>query len=330
MSGDGPPGGADQGEGEAVSGEAVGIGAAGALDQSVAAEPGEVVGGLAHGVGDAAQSGHPGTKALVRDAGDDEVPYGEATGQGLHPGVREAHGRDPPPRRVCGGVRDPLDDWIREDAAALAGNYSIHQPGVACTRFGRQFVQVLQAALAAQVTGVVDDGLYSERAVFLQVDLDPRVLEAQVDGDLVAAVEQPGGEDAGRLAGDPGAEDDLHVLGAAQADVAGQQFLEHGPDPAGSSKTRVRETSICRMASCHQQPWSRSASVSGSGIRFIHLSKNTRIVPAWTMSHSSCSRAGSEVAANPLASGVTAMPSASAARRAISWPLHQTLTGYGA
>ena len=38
----------------------------------------------------------------------------------------------------------------------------------------------------------------------------------------------------------------------------------------------------------------------------------------------------SEVAANPFASGVTAMPSASAARRAISWPLSQTLTGYGA
>jgi hypothetical protein len=56
------------------------------------------------------------------------------------------------PRRVDGGVRDPLDDWIREDAAALAGDYSIHQPGVACTRFGGQFVQVLQAPLAAQVT----------------------------------------------------------------------------------------------------------------------------------------------------------------------------------
>ena len=42
----------------------------------------------------------------------------------------------PPPRRVGGGVRDPLDDWIREDAAALAGDHSVHQPGVACTRFG--------------------------------------------------------------------------------------------------------------------------------------------------------------------------------------------------
>ena len=86
----------------------------------------------------------------------------------------------------------------------------------------------------------------------------------------------------------------------------------------GSSKTRVRATSTCRIDSCHQQSWSRSAPVSGSGMRLIQVSKNTRTVPACTMSHSSCSRAGSEVAANPLASGVTAMPSASAARRAIS------------
>ena len=42
------------------------------------------------------------------------------------PGVREAHCRDPPPRRIPGGVRNPLDDWIGEDAAALADNYSIH------------------------------------------------------------------------------------------------------------------------------------------------------------------------------------------------------------
>lgn len=114
----------------------------------------------------------PGVVAIVGDAGDGVVPDGQATGQGLHPGVCEAHGRDPPPRRVCGGVRDPLDE----------------------------FVQVLQAPLAAQVTRPVDDGLDAKGAVFLQVDLDPRVLEAQVDGDLVTAVEQPGREDAGRLA----------------------------------------------------------------------------------------------------------------------------------
>ena len=76
-------------------------------------------------------------------------------------------------------MRDPLDDWIREDAAALAGNYSIHQPGVACTRFGRQLVQVLQAALAAQVTRRVDDGLDAKGAVFLVVILSFRVRQSR-------------------------------------------------------------------------------------------------------------------------------------------------------
>ena len=98
----------------------------------------------------------------------------------------------------------------------------------------------------------------------------------------------------------------------------------------GSSKTRVRETSICRLDRSHQQPCCRSAPVSGSGSRLIQYSKNARSVSAWTMSHSSCSRTGSEVAANPLASGVTVMPSASAARRAISWPLTHAFAGYGA
>jgi hypothetical protein len=91
-------------------------------------------------------------------------------------------------------VRDPLDDWIREDAVALAGNDSIHQPGVACTRFGRQLVQVLQAPLAAQVTRIVDRGLDPQRAVFLQVilsfrarqsrDLRRPVMDSVTDGTL--------------------------------------------------------------------------------------------------------------------------------------------------
>jgi hypothetical protein len=100
----------------------------------------------------AEHAGHPGAEALVRDAGDGHLPYRQATGQGLHPGVPEPHGRDPSSRRIRTWARDPLEDWIREDTAALAGNYSIHQPGGACTRFGGEFVQVLQAAFAAQVT----------------------------------------------------------------------------------------------------------------------------------------------------------------------------------
>ena len=57
------------------------------------------------------------------------------------------------PVRVHGGVRDPLKDWIRKDAA-LAGTFSVQQPGVDRTRPGLQFVQVVQAALEPQVGGV--------------------------------------------------------------------------------------------------------------------------------------------------------------------------------
>jgi hypothetical protein len=145
------------------------------------------------------------------------------------------------PRRVCGGARDPLDDWIREDAAALVGNYSIHQPGVARTRFGGQLVQVLQAPLAAQVTRVVNHGLDSEGAILLKVDLDPRVLEGQVDGDVAAAVQQPGGEEAelGEAAGD---RDDLlgEVAGLAlgSANSRGPEYQARGQAVA----------ELCRMA----------------------------------------------------------------------------------
>jgi hypothetical protein len=98
----------------------------------------------------------------------------------------------------------------------------------------------------------------------------------------------------------------------------------------GSSKTRVRDTSICRIDRSRQQPWSRSAVVSGTGIRAVHRSKKLRSAPACTMSHSSCSRAGSDADANPFASGITSRPAARAIRRAISRPFSHTFTGYGA
>jgi hypothetical protein len=81
------------------------------------------------------------------------------------------------------------------------------------------------------VTRRVDDRLHPKGAVFLQVDLDPRMPEAQVDGDLVAAVQQPGGELPAGAAGHLGAEDDLDVLGPAQVHVPGQQLLKDGPHP---------------------------------------------------------------------------------------------------
>src|SRR5207302_9828695 len=55
----------DQGEGQAVGGEPAGTGAGDPLGQPVAAQPGQVIAGLARAVGDAAQSGVPARRLLL-------------------------------------------------------------------------------------------------------------------------------------------------------------------------------------------------------------------------------------------------------------------------
>ena len=49
-------------------------------------------------------------------------------------------------------MRDPLEDWIRKDAA-LAGTFSVQQPVVDHTPGVLEFAQVVQAAADPQVGG---------------------------------------------------------------------------------------------------------------------------------------------------------------------------------
>ena len=92
----------------------------------------------------------------------------QGAGQGLDPRVAKAHGCSSPPVGGDRRVRDPLEDWMRKDAG-LAGTFSVQQPGVDRTRAGVNFIEVVPAALAPDVVGVVDDGLDPQRAAVCRV-----------------------------------------------------------------------------------------------------------------------------------------------------------------
>jgi hypothetical protein len=65
-------------------------------------------------------------------------------------------------------VRDPLEDWIRKDAA-LAGTFSVQQPGVDRTCGVLEFGQAGNAAADPQVGGRVNDGLDAQGPAVLEV-----------------------------------------------------------------------------------------------------------------------------------------------------------------
>ena len=85
----------------------------------------------------------------------------------------------------------------------------------------------------------------------------------------------------------------------------------------GASNTMVRETSTWRIDNSRQHPASRSAAVSGSGMRDIHRSKNTVMVPGPSRSQVACRARGPAQEANPLDSAVNRSRPGPAA----AWPI---------
>src|SRR6266508_2145074 len=85
----------------------------------------------------------------------------------------------------------------------------------------------MQPGVEAQVAGAVDDGLDAHGAAVFEVLLDPRVPVEHVEQDtaVVAAVDR-GAEGAQGVAAHPPAEDDFHVVWAAQVEVVHDERLE--------------------------------------------------------------------------------------------------------
>lgn len=87
---------------------------------------------------------------------------------------------------------------------------------------------MLEAALDADVRGVVDHGLDAQGPPFLEVLLHPAMLVEEVDLHLRPGREDARTEDAGRVLAHLAGKDDGHLVRPADADVVGDERLEEG------------------------------------------------------------------------------------------------------
>jgi hypothetical protein len=141
--------GVEQGEADPVGGEHVGVGARQALDEPLAAQPGQVIAHLRGRVGSGQQGRHPGAKAPMGEPDHAGECAAEGAGQGHDPGIAEAQGSGAA-SRLARWLCDPRKGWARKDTA-LTGPFSVQQTAVGCTCLGLQLVQVAKAAADAQV-----------------------------------------------------------------------------------------------------------------------------------------------------------------------------------
>src|SRR4029079_14032795 len=144
------------------------------------------------------------------------------------PRVAEPQGRGPPTRHQ-GGSRGPLKGWARKDTT-LTDPESIDNAPVHVTGLAPDFQQMLDPAGHPEITGVVDDGLDAKRPPALEVGLHPGMPEVGVEGDLIAAAQQPGAVAVRWWGADPAAEHELHLFRAPDVQVVRTQRFE---EPAG-------------------------------------------------------------------------------------------------
>jgi hypothetical protein len=119
------------------------------------------------------------------------------------------------------------------DGTALAGTFDHKQTTVDLAGLGDDLAEVLEAAVAADVAGVVDDSLDTKGPPLFQVLRDAAVLVTEVHADVGAGREDPGSKDPGRVLADLAGEHSGDLVGSADADIVGHEGLEERPGPSG-------------------------------------------------------------------------------------------------
>src|SRR6266566_7580298 len=226
-----------QTRGDPVGGDLVAAAVRDAFDDLVGAEPAQVVADLAAGHvlwGFPELGGEVVPQVAAGEAGGPEREGAAGAQQGLDAGVGEAHPGD----AGAGGADDRAGDRFQRGGSVggvVADAFGVQQApagGVADLGHGGQ---VSQLFADAEVARLVQRGLGAERPSIFQVLLHLGLLVVQVQVGASPAGDHLGPEGPGSAAlaaaADLAAEDDVHLVRAADVDVVADELLEE--DPAG-------------------------------------------------------------------------------------------------
>jgi hypothetical protein len=219
--------GVEDGDPYPIWGKPVGVGAELASDQTLASEATQVVGHLRRGVAGSEEASDLGTEAPIGEAGHRVERDTQGADQGHRARIPEAQGSGSL-ALLKRGQCDPFKERGR-NGTALAGTLNSKQTTIRGASLGLQFWKVAQSTLAAQVRGRIADGLDTERSTFFEVLLDSRVFVEDVDDDVHAACDDLGRKRAVGVGSDLATEGQLHLVGATQVEVVGDECLEEAP-----------------------------------------------------------------------------------------------------
>ena len=171
----------EQGDAQARRGESIAVGFRDALDDAVQAKPAQIVGHSSHGVMgwvEAQQLSQQGSHFLIGETPQLETEQDQYAEQRLHARIAEAQRRSSLPVDFDGA--DHLIERVFANRAIVRYGLDVEKTSVGLKADLPQSGQVIQPLADAEVACVVDGGFGAQRAAFLVVLLDARVLVVDV------------------------------------------------------------------------------------------------------------------------------------------------------